>query len=141
MRAHLRAAQACMHLDRLQEALELYRQALDLEPQCMPAQVLTLLCNKSTAFVSCKAVPVTVCHLNGRLFCLQAGASLACKLSASKHTDRERESAAAKLGLRRGLDMASVSPTSAAELLLTADAMLEACPRVEAAKCARVEVR
>ena len=41
VRAHLRAAQACMHLDRPEEALELYRQALDLEPQCMPAQVIT----------------------------------------------------------------------------------------------------
>ena len=40
MRAHLRAAQACMHLDRPEDALELYRQALDLEPQCTPAQVL-----------------------------------------------------------------------------------------------------
>ena len=43
MRAHLRAAQACMHLDRPEEALELYRQALDLEPQCMPAQVIIVL--------------------------------------------------------------------------------------------------
>ena len=51
MRAHLRAAQACMHLDRPEEALELYRQALDLEPQCMPAQVLfTLPLDKGTAY-------------------------------------------------------------------------------------------
>ena len=78
--------------------------------------------------------------LKKQLCCLQAGASLARKLSASKRTDRERETTAAKLGLRRGLDMASVSPDGAAELLLTADAVLEACPRMEAAKCARVEV-
>ena len=76
-----------------------------------------------------------------RLCCLQAGTSMAGKQSASKQRDRETETAAAKLGLRRGLDMASVSPDSAAELLLTADAMLGACPRAEAAKCARVEVR
>ena len=95
---------------------------------------------RALLYLRAKQSPLPSVTLKKRLCCLQAGASLACKQSASKQTDRERESAAAKLGLRCGLDMASVSPDSAAELLLTADAMLEACPRAEAAKCARVEV-
>ncbi|KAK9837107.1 hypothetical protein WJX81_003094 [Elliptochloris bilobata] len=106
LRAHLRAAQACMLLDRPEEALDFYRQALGIKPQCASAQ---------------------------------AGAALASKQSASVRADRERDNAAAVLGQRRRLDASPMSTDSAAELLLTADAIMEACPRMQAAKCARVE--
>ena len=71
----------------------------------------------------------------------QAGADVAAGQAATRQAAREHEAAAAALGLRRGLALNAMSHISAAELLLTADAMLAARPGMEAAKCARVEVR
>ena len=71
----------------------------------------------------------------------QAGAEVAAGQAATRQAAREKEAAAAALGLRSGLTLDAMDHSSAAELLHTADAMLAACPGMEAAKCARVEVR
>ena len=77
------------------------------------------------------------------MLCLwpQAGAEVAARQVACREAEKCRETASAALGMRRGLSLGVGADSSAAELLLSADAMLEACPDLEAAKCARVEVR
>jgi len=71
----------------------------------------------------------------------QAGAEVAARQVACREAEKCRETASAALGMRRGLSLGVGADSSAAELLLSADAMLQACPDLEAAKCARVEVR
>lgn len=52
----------------------------------------------------------------------------------------EREAAAALLGERPPLPLAAPSDQAAAEVLLSAEAMLLACPSLHAAACAHAEV-
>ena len=90
-------------------------------------------------------LPLHACHFldTARARCLwpQAGSEAAARQVASREAEKRQESASAALGMRRGLSLDVGADSSAAELLLSADAMLEACPDLEAAKCARVEVR
>lgn len=58
-----------------------------------------------------------------------------------KEKETGAEQAAAKDGCREGLRTSSLPEAEAAALLLTAEAMLQANPDLEAAKCARAEVR
>ncbi|CAK0755944.1 hypothetical protein CVIRNUC_002413 [Coccomyxa viridis] len=53
------------------------------------------------------------------------------------HRERDRE--AALHGRRKGMALQDLPHEQAAEQLISADAMLAACPRLESAKCARVE--
>lgn len=52
----------------------------------------------------------------------------------------EQDGRAALCGERPALPLAASNDDAAAELLLSAEAMLQACPGLHAAKCAHVEV-
>ncbi len=90
-------------------------------------------------------LPLHACHFldTARTRCLwpQAGSEAAARQVASREAEKRQESASAALGMRRGLSLDVGADSSAAELLLSADAMLEACPDLEAAKCARVDAK
>src|SRR5579875_2295223 len=76
------------------------------------------------------------------LVCIdQAGIKLAAKQAALQDSAQRLQAAAALRGDRPGLPVRGPPEAAAAEQLLSAQAMLAACPDLEAAKCAVVEVR
>lgn len=69
----------------------------------------------------------------------QVGLKAANNLVDELQTGRRGEQAAAVRGDRPPLPLAALSEAAAAEQLLSAEAMLQACPSLESTKCARVE--
>ena len=73
--------------------------------------------------------------------CHQAGSRLAAADAALQESAQGREASAALQGICKSLPLEGTSEDCAADLLLSAQAMLVACPMAERAKIASVEVR
>lgn len=81
-----------------------------------------------------------ILRVRSSLWRAQAGCKAAEKLAKEMQTAMMNEQASSLCGDRPPLPLAAPSEAAAAEQLLSADAMLQACPNLESARCARVEV-
>ena len=76
---------------------------------------------------------------NGAVIC-QAGLQRASHLAAKQDAEQARQQAGNEQGSWPALSYAAVPEDEAVQLLLSAEAMLQACPDSHAAQCARAEV-